>query len=39
LATLAFHVVAPDQRGYGDTHGSDDDFEGNWRASNMLRSG
>lgn len=37
LADAGFHVVAPDQRGYGRTHGSDDDFDGNWRACNMLR--
>ena len=28
LADAGFHVVAPDQRGYGRTHGSDDDFDG-----------
>jgi pimeloyl-ACP methyl ester carboxylesterase len=37
LADAGFHVVAPDQRGYGRTHGSDDHFDGDWRASNMLR--
>jgi non-specific protein-tyrosine kinase len=37
LADAGFHVVAPDQRGYGRTHGSDDDFDGDWRACNMLR--
>ncbi|MDO7691923.1 MAG: alpha/beta hydrolase, partial [Burkholderiaceae bacterium] len=35
LAQAGFHVVAPDQRGYGFTTGSDDRYEGNWRASNM----
>ncbi len=37
LAQAGFHVVAPDQRGYGRTTGSDDRYEGDWRASGMLR--
>lgn len=37
LAQAGFHVVAPDQRGYGRTSGSDDRYEGDWQASNMLR--
>ncbi len=36
LAQKGFHVVAPDQRGYGRTIGSDDRYEGDWRASGML---
>lgn len=36
LAAAGFHVVAPDQRGYGRTSGSDDRYEGDWRASGML---
>lgn len=36
LAQAGFHVVAPDQRGYGRTMGSDDRYEGDWRASGML---
>ena len=36
LAQAGFHVVAPDQRGYGRTTGSDDRYEGDWRASGML---
>ena len=36
LAQAGFHVVAPDQRGYGRTTGSDDRYDGDWRASGML---
>ena len=36
LANAGFHVIAPDQRGYGDTVGGDDRFEGDWQASGML---
>ena len=36
LAQAGFHVVAPDQRGYGRTTGGDDRFEGDWQASGML---
>ena len=35
LAQAGFHVVAPDQRGYGRTTGGDDRFEGDWQASHM----
>jgi len=37
LAAAGYHVVAPDQRGYGRTSGGDDRFEGDWQASNMLQ--
>jgi pimeloyl-ACP methyl ester carboxylesterase len=37
LSQAGFHVIAPDQRGYGRTLGGDDAFDGNWRASNMLQ--
>ena len=37
LARAGFHVVAPDQRGYGRTNGGDDRFDGDWRASHMLQ--
>jgi pimeloyl-ACP methyl ester carboxylesterase len=36
LANAGFHVIAPDQRGYGDTLGGDDRFDGDWQASGML---
>jgi pimeloyl-ACP methyl ester carboxylesterase len=36
LANAGFHVIAPDQRGYGDTLGGDDHFDGDWQASGML---
>mgnify|MGYP000514630610 CR=1 FL=1 len=36
LAAAGFHVVAPDQRGYGRTTGGDDRFDGDWQASGML---
>ena len=36
LADAGFHVIAPDQRGYGRTEGGDDRFEGDWQASGML---
>lgn len=36
LANAGFHVIAPDQRGYGRTLGSDDRFEGDWQACGML---
>lgn len=36
LADAGFHVIAPDQRGYGSTTGSDDRFMGDWQASSML---
>ncbi|NBW56128.1 MAG: alpha/beta fold hydrolase, partial [Betaproteobacteria bacterium] len=37
LAAAGYHVVAPDQRGYGRTTGGDDSFEGDWQASHMLQ--
>ena len=37
LAAAGYHVVAPDQRGYGRTTGADDSFEGDWQASHMLQ--
>jgi pimeloyl-ACP methyl ester carboxylesterase len=37
LAAAGFHVIAPDQRGYGRTEGSDDRFDGHWQASGMLQ--
>jgi pimeloyl-ACP methyl ester carboxylesterase len=37
LAAAGYHVVAPDQRGYGRTTGGDDRFDGNWQASHMLQ--
>jgi len=33
LAQAGFHVVAPDLRGCGRTTGSDDRYDGDWRAS------
>ena len=40
LANAGYHVVAPDQRGYGDTHGGDHCYEGNlasFRFLNLVR--
>lgn len=37
LAAAGYHVVAPDQRGYGRTTGGDDRFDGDWQASHMLQ--
>lgn len=37
LAAAGYHVVAPDQRGYGRTTGGDERFEGDWQASHMLQ--
>ena len=37
LASAGFHVIAPDQRGYGGTEGSDDRYGGDWQASGMLQ--
>ena len=37
LAAAGYHVVAPDQRGYGRTTGGDDLFEGDWQASHLLQ--
>jgi pimeloyl-ACP methyl ester carboxylesterase len=36
LAQAGFHVVAPDQRGYGRTRGWDPDYDGDVRASRMF---
>ena len=36
LAQAGFHVVAPDLRGCGRTTGSDDRYDGDWRASHLL---
>ena len=36
LAQAGFHVVAPDLRGCGRTTGSDDRYDGDWRASQLL---
>ena len=36
LAELGFHVVAPDQRGYGQTTGWDGRFNGDWRSFHLL---
>jgi pimeloyl-ACP methyl ester carboxylesterase len=40
LADAGFHVIAPDQRGYGRTTGADTSYDGDWRAccfSNVVR--
>jgi pimeloyl-ACP methyl ester carboxylesterase len=36
LAAAGFHVVAPDQRGYGRTSGSDDRFDGDVASFHLL---
>jgi pimeloyl-ACP methyl ester carboxylesterase len=36
LADAGYHVVAPDQRGYGRTQGGDARYDGDWRASGVL---
>jgi pimeloyl-ACP methyl ester carboxylesterase len=36
LARAGFHVIAPDQRGYGRTTGCDTDFDGELRAFRMA---
>ena len=36
LAQAGYHVVAPDQRGYGRTRGGDDGFDGDWQSSRLL---
>jgi pimeloyl-ACP methyl ester carboxylesterase len=36
LAQAGYHVVAPDLRGCGRTTGSDDRYDGDWRASGLL---
>ena len=37
LAAAGYHVIAPDQRGYGRTSGGDDSLDGDWQASHMLQ--
>lgn len=37
LAAAGFHVLAPDQRGYGRTTGWDDDYDGDVAAFGLLR--
>src|SRR4051812_22046776 len=40
LATAGYHVIAPDQRGYGRTTGSDADYDGDlnsFRLFNLVR--
>ena len=36
LADAGYHVVAPDQRGYGATTGGDATFDGDWASCRML---
>jgi pimeloyl-ACP methyl ester carboxylesterase len=36
LAAAGFHVVAPDQRGYGRTEGWDGDYDGDLRSFSLL---
>ncbi len=36
LAQAGFHVVAPDQRGYGRTTGGDTSFDGHWQSCRLL---
>lgn len=36
LAQAGFHVVAPDQRGYGRTTGGDTSFDGDWQSYRLL---
>jgi pimeloyl-ACP methyl ester carboxylesterase len=36
LAQAGFHVVAPDQRGYGRTTGGDTSFAGDWQSCRLL---
>src|ERR1700733_646075 len=36
LAAAGFHVVAPDQRGYGRTSGSDDGYDGDLASFHLL---
>jgi pimeloyl-ACP methyl ester carboxylesterase len=36
LAAAGYHVVAPDQRGYGRTSGGDARYDGDWRACRFL---
>jgi pimeloyl-ACP methyl ester carboxylesterase len=36
LAAAGYHVVAPDQRGYGRTSGGDASYDGDWRSFRFL---
>jgi pimeloyl-ACP methyl ester carboxylesterase len=36
LARAGFHVVAPDQRGYGRTTGWNGDYDGDWKSFGLL---
>jgi pimeloyl-ACP methyl ester carboxylesterase len=36
LAAAGYHVVAPDQRGYGRTRGGDASYDGDWRSFRFL---
>ena len=36
LAAAGYHVVAPDQRGYGRTTGGDATYDGDWRSFRLL---
>src|ERR1700710_2342413 len=36
LATAGYHVIAPDQRGYGRTTGTDADYDGDLRSFRLL---
>jgi len=36
LAQAGFHVVAPDQRGYGRTTGGDTSYDGDWQSYRLL---
>jgi pimeloyl-ACP methyl ester carboxylesterase len=36
LAAAGYHVVAPDQRGYGRTIGGDASYDGDWRSFRFL---
>jgi pimeloyl-ACP methyl ester carboxylesterase len=36
LAAAGYHVIAPDQRGYGRTSGGDATYDGDWRSFRLL---
>ena len=36
LAAAGYHVLAPDQRGYGRTRGGDASYDGDWRSFRFL---
>ena len=36
LAAAGYHVIAPDQRGYGRTSGGDASYDGDWRSFRFL---